>query len=144
MQNGRVFWSPNFTAILSAPSTGGAPDTVAVNVDFLSDFVVDGSNVYYSEMDAGDIQRIPTGGGTAVPLHSELSGSYYILAQDGSNIYWINQVHVGRVPKTGGTGVYLDGGAIAEDPFFAASIAVDGSKVYWTNPPVQRIGFGGK
>lgn len=144
VENGRVFWSPNLEVILSVATTGGTPDTVALDLASGSDFVVDAASVYYPATTTGEIDKIPLGGGTPVPLALADQLSYDILAQDGSSIYWISQVHVSRVPKGGGQTTYLDDGAIVADPFFPASIVVDGSRVYWTNPPVARIVFRGK
>jgi len=112
---------------------------VASDLPFLSDFVVDATNVYWSENDTGDIKRMPLGGGAPTTLANGSPGSYNILAEDDANLYWIDQAHVGKVPKTAATAEFLVPGNLAADPFFPASIAVDAAAAYWTEPPIQKI-----
>jgi hypothetical protein len=138
LQNGTVFWMDHFDTIRAVPAVGGAVRIVASGLPFLSDFVVDGTNIYFSENDTGDIKKIPVGGGAATTLANGLHGSYNNLAVDGANLYWINQNHIGKVPTTGGTPSFVLY-VLASDPFFPASIVLDGTSVYWTEPPIREI-----
>ncbi len=139
LQTGTVYWMTNFDAILAVPAAGGAVRVVASGLPFLSAFVVDGSSVYFSEQDSGDIERMPLSGGTATTLALGARGSYNILAVDGANLFWIDQVEIGRVPITGGAVSFIVSGGLAADPFFPASIALDAGSIYWTEPPAREI-----
>ncbi len=137
LQNGTVYWMTNFNAILAVPTAGGTVKVVASNLPYLSDFVVDETNVYFSEQDTGNIMKMPVAGGTATLLASGYVGSYNILALDSVHVYWINRVSIGKVPIAGGAPTFSVSGA--QDATFPASIALDATNVYWTQPPIAEI-----
>ena len=99
---------------------------------FATDLVVDETDVYFSEQDTGLIRKVSINGG---PLSTVLFGSKffapYILAQDDSNIYWVNQVEVGKISKSGDN-PFLYAGNVASVPFIPNKIAVDDTSVFWT------------
>ena len=141
LQSGMVYWMTNFNTILVAPATGGATQVIASGLPFLSDFVVDATDIYFSEHDTGNMKKMPLGGGGATTLANNGLGygSYSILAMDDINLYWIDQAKIGRVSKTGATPSFIVPGSLASDPLFPASIALDTTSVYWTEPPIGEI-----
>ena len=139
VRDGTVYWMTSFDAILAVPAGGGAVRVVASGLPFLSDFVVDGTNLYFSEQDSGNIERMPLTGGSTTMLANGLHGSYNILALDGVNLYWIDQVHVGKVSVAGGPAAFIVSGGLSSDPLFPASLVLDAGSVYWTEPPAQEI-----
>ena len=139
-----MFWSPGYTAILSVATTGGSVDTVTKDIAWLSDFITDQSSVYFSENDTGDIRAVPLDGGPATTIASGLRGSFNILAQDATKVYFITQKTLQSVTKAGGQVDFLNAPDLVEDPFFPASLAADDRRVYWTEPPAQLIGVLGK
>jgi hypothetical protein len=112
---------------------------VASGLPFLSDFVVDDNNVYFSEQDTGDIMSMPVAGGPMTTLVQGHAGSYNILALDAAHLYWIDQVEIGKVAITGGTPSLIVPAGLVSDPFVPASIVLDAASVYWTEPPAQVI-----
>jgi hypothetical protein len=139
VEGGNVYWMSDYSAILRVPTTGGAVEPVATDLPFVADFVVDADHVYFSETDTGDIKRISVSGGAATMLASSLRGSYITLAQDATSLYWIDQVLVGRVAKSGGGIAYINPDPLAADPFTPASIAALPTEIAWTHPPIGYI-----
>lgn len=139
LHNGTIYWMTHFDAILSVPAAGGMVRIVASGLPFLSDFVVDESNIYFSEMDTGNIKKMPVAGGDATALANSVRGSYIILAVDGASLYWIDQVSIGKAPKTSGGSSFVVSGGLASDPYFPASLALEGTSIYWTEPPLGEI-----
>lgn len=135
-----VYWMSHYTAISRIPVVGGPVQIIVSNdLTFLSDFVTDGVNVYYSEQDSGDIKRVPVTGGSSVTLANGLRWSYNVLALDSRYLYWIDQVHLGKVPLTGGSPIYLVTGGLNSDPFVTASVAVEGASLYWTETATGAV-----
>jgi len=139
--SGRVYWARDPFVIYSVAATGGAVQTVTSNLAFISDFVVDADNVYFSEEDSGDIRRVPLDAGTPVTISNGLRGSYNVLAQDATNLFLINQVSAERIGKVDGETEFLIPGPLAAEPSFPASIAVDQGHIFWTDPPSQQIQY---
>jgi hypothetical protein len=137
--NGWVYWMSGYSAILRVPAAGGQVTPLATGLPFLSDLVVDDDYVYFSEQDGSNINRIPVGGGAPAFIASGTRFSYKSLALDATNLYWIDQVNVGRVAKAGGNIAYLNPNSLVTDPGFPASIAVRGQDLAWTHPPVGVI-----
>ncbi len=144
VQGGTVYWISHYDALLSVPAGGGQVNPLATGLPFLSDFVVDNQFVYFSEYDGQDISRLAIGGGSPSFVAAGTSFSYKSLAQDGGNLYWIDQINVGRVAKAGGNPIYLNPNALASDPTFPATIAVLGQTVAWTHPPAGVVQFAPK
>ncbi len=132
LSNGYVYWMDHFDTIKKVPTAGGATVTVASGLPFLSDFVVDGTYVYFSEQDSGKISKAPIDGGAISTLAYGLGSSYNILAVDNANLYWIDQLHIGKVPVNGGNVTYIVPGGLVSDSYFPNSIAIDSASVYWT------------
>lgn len=139
LSGGTIYWMSHYDSILSVPAAGGTPLVIASGLPFLSDFVVDGTSVYFSEQDTGDIRKMPALGGTATFLANGLALSYNILAVDNANLYWIDQVDLGKVSTAGGPVSYIVPGGLESDATLPASIALDNANVYWTEPPLQEI-----
>jgi hypothetical protein len=129
--NGFVYWVDEFT-INKVSTQGGTVTVLAQNLSFATDLVVDETDVYFSEQDTGLIRKVSINGG---PISTLLFGSNrfapYILAQDNSNIYWVNQAEVGKISKNGGN-PFLHAGNVQSIAFIPNSIAVDDSSVFWT------------
>jgi len=64
--------------------------------------VVDHNYVFFSEQGGPNINRIPVGGGAPASIASGTLFSYKSLALDATNLYWIDQVDVGRAAKADG------------------------------------------
>jgi len=141
VQGGTVYWMSHFDAILSVPAGGGQVTPLATGLPFLSDFVVDDQFVYFSEQDGQDISRLPIGGGGPSFVAAGTPFSHKSLALDASNLYWIDQINVGRVSKAGANPAYLNPNALASDPGFPATIALWGESVAWTHPPAGVVQF---
>jgi hypothetical protein len=134
-----VYWSagssefPIGCRILKVPLNGGTATTL-VDYAYVSDFTVDGTNVYFSELIKGSesIQQIPVGGGTITPL---VSGVATVLANDAAHVYWIDprDATVLQFPKAGGTSttpVAFPLGS-ATDPLLALDgLSVDSNGLY--------------
>jgi hypothetical protein len=139
VQGGHVYWMSNYTAILRVPTTGGVVQPVATGLPYLADFVVDAENVYFSENDTGIIKRVAVSGGAATVLASSLPFSYITLAQDATSLYWIDQLSVGRVAKSGGGNRQVNPDRLASDLFMPASVAALPTEIAWTHPPAGYI-----
>jgi hypothetical protein len=126
-----VYLMDHFDTIKKVPISGGSVVTIATDLPFLSDLAVDGTNVYFSEQDTGNIKKVSVNGGAITTLANGLRGSWNILALDQLNVYWIDQVKVGKVPKVGGTVTYIAVDLVSEATIPNA-IAADEKSVYWT------------
>jgi hypothetical protein len=127
-----AYWMGHYDTIARVPINGGATETVATGLPFLCDFVVDSASVYFSEQDTGDIRKMPAGGGEITTLtHRPPYYAPHILALDASNLYWVNQHEVGRLPKAGGDVTIIAEGLISV-PTSPNSIVTDDTSVYWT------------
>jgi hypothetical protein len=126
-----VYWADSFVRILRVPTTGGTTEVVATDIAFLSDLVVDPSGVYFSEQDSGRIRRVPLQGGAATTVGGGAAFSWNILAVDPDNVYWVEQMSVGRAPKAGGGQTFV-ATSLDSEVFIANAVVADGSFVYWT------------
>jgi len=104
---------------------------------FLSDFVVDGENIFFSENDTGMIRRISVNGGPITTLALSLRFSWNIMALDQQNVYFINQLSIGKVPKTGGNVTSYGGLSTFLD--YPSGITVDQNDLYWTETRAGTI-----
>jgi len=102
--------------------------TLTIYSGTVSDFVVDGSAVYFLDSGSGTVSSLPKTGGAATTLASGL-GSPRHIAQDSSFLYWTNYLggSVMRLPKSGGTPTVI---ASAAQP---TQLQVDDCNVYWYN-----------
>jgi hypothetical protein len=127
-----VYWLDHDDVIKRIPKEGGTPATVVGPVPgFVTDFVVDGVNVYFSEWDGGRIRKVARSGGDVSVLAFPGIDQTRRLATDGLSVYWIDQLQLGKVPVGGGELELIVGG-IASSPFGASGVAVDATSVYWT------------
>ncbi len=165
VSNGVVYWtnydaaansgnaSGSGGAIMSVPTSGGTPTTVATNQDYPWAIAADANNVYWTNYDndgagsggmtsSGAVLQAPIGGGSVTTLAMGLEDPYGI-AVDASNVYFTTYAgdRVKSVPIGGGTVVTLAQGL--SSPCY---IAVSGGDAYWTNygdGTVQSIATGG-
>lgn len=134
-----VYWMGGENAIFRVPKDGGNVTTLVGPVPgLLTDFLVDGGNVYFSEWDGGRIRKTPVTGGEVSTLASLSPDQTRRLATDGLSVYWIDQGGVGKAPTTGGAPSHIVF-RLAADPLFAASIVADATSIYWTEPPIRQI-----
>jgi hypothetical protein len=126
--NGYVYWMVHYDTILKVPSSGGAVTTIASGLPFVSDFVVDGTNIYFAEQDTGQIKKISVNGGSPTYLASIRRGSKTILAVNEQTLYWIDQINVGAVSIYGGTQKIIC--SSSGDP---SSLTINGTDIYWTD-----------
>jgi hypothetical protein len=138
LQGSSLYWMTHYDAILSVPSAGGPVRVVASNLPFLSDFVMDATGIYWSENDTGALKRIQLTGGLSTSLGAGLGASWNILALDNSHLFWIDQLHLGKVPKIGGTSSWLVPDLVS-DPIVRPGIAVDDNYAYFTAPLFQAL-----
>ena len=138
-----VFWMDHEDTIRQVPKGGGGVVSVVGPVaGGITDFVVNGANVFFSEWDGARIRQTSVSGGatrTLVdfgPLHPDQTRR---LETDGQAVYWIDQATIGKVPLTGGSMELFVQGATISDPFLAGGIAVDQTTVYWTESATGAI-----
>jgi hypothetical protein len=130
--NGYVYWMDGFDTIEKVSVAGGPISTLASDLPFLNDFIVDETNVYFSEHDTGAIKKISINGGpTSTLVIRSFFYSPRYLAIDDQDLYWIDQKDVGFFNKGGGEITVVDKSVMA-DPFFHGSIEVDTTGIYWT------------
>lgn len=88
-----VYWSegsmahPVGCAIRRVSVNGGAVTTL-VDQAFMTDFTVDGVDVYYAELDTGSIRKLPAAGGNSVLVASDVGA--WVLANDADELYWLD------------------------------------------------------
>ena len=140
-----VYWSstssqfPIGCNINKVPKDGGSA-TSLVDVAYLRDFTVDGTDVYFSEVgtNPGSIRKISINGGPVSTVATNIFA--WVLANDEKNVYWIDPGFNGGIgiisksgPQGGGFDGYLVGGSLLTDPYLAAeAIAVVQGSIYWT------------
>ena len=132
--DGYVYWMDHYDTIYRNSVDGNQFTTIASGLPFLSDMIVDGTNVYFSENDTGRIQKVPVNGGDITTLaYGSVYWMPYILAYDNDFVYWVNAVEVGKVSKDGGSPATLHYGVLSNFDY-PNSIVVDGAngEVYWT------------
>jgi hypothetical protein len=120
----------NFDTISRAPVAGNSASVVVTSPGtYLSDFTVDANYVYFSDQDTGDIKKVPVGGGPITTIGNGLRLSYNILVADSGNLYWEDQVFIGKIGVTGDISIVT--GVLSPD-YFPPSMAVDNEYLYWT------------
>ena len=121
-------------AVGSVPKSGGASSMLVTGEHPGLGFARGASALFWYEMDAnpschcesGVIHRVPTAGGTATALVSQLP-FVFGLAADTANVYWIEGDSVKSVPLDGG-----DATVLATQQSGSTGITADGANVYWT------------
>lgn len=128
---GFVFWLENGSTIKRVPITGGMPVLVTSGVT-LSDFVTDGDYLYLSRLD-GAISRQAAAGGAPTTLIQRNYSTGRQLFLSGGNLYWIDEIDVGRIASNGtDTPVYFRVNLFPD--IIQGSIWVDNQNVFWTEP----------
>ncbi|MGB8294230.1 MAG: hypothetical protein WCG85_02260 [Polyangia bacterium] len=136
---GGVYWMTG-SALMRVSLDGGTPVPVASVQGFPSSIAVDAAYVYWTkfgtfsygseETTDGTVMKVPVGGGTPIMVASAQDAPHALVV-DATSVYWIAGGSVMKMPLDGGSPVTLVSGRA---PFSSvASIAVDGSSVYWTN-----------
>ena len=128
-----LYWVEAINSMKKMPIEGGPVTTIA-SVGDVSDLVSDGSYVYYSMKGSDSILRVSVDGGSVETLTTEatLLSLWRALSVDNSNLYWIDQVLVGKVPKTGGSADLIIPGGMQTNDFQPSTIGVDSTYIYWT------------
>ncbi len=126
-----LYWMAHYDTLAKVSVSGGLTDVITDGLPFLSNFAVDGTHAYFSENDTGYIQKVSLNDGTITELIELDRWTWRILAVDDENLYWIDQVDLGKIPINGGAPTFIDEN-IQSDVFFPNSIAVDDENIYWT------------
>ena len=138
VRGGRVFWMSHFTGIFSVAVGGGSVQPVVAGDAFLSDFVVDDNDVFYTEHDGGRVLRVPRAGGAATPLASPGGSTWRVLAEAGDQLYWIDQTMVQAMPKAGGESRLLSA-PVGPSAVDRSALAVGEANIFWTEVLLQGI-----
>jgi len=143
-----VYWSeasatfPVGCAVKNVPVNGGAITTV-IDHSFVTDFAVDGANVYISELGSDSIQKTPVGGGAITPVAIGIAP--WMLLNDANDLYWLDLQFntIGRISKAPGTptsNAFMFPIELAMDPFIAfESLFIDESAIYVTETQTGSI-----
>jgi hypothetical protein len=93
VQGSSIFWITSSGSVMSVPTTGGTPFTLAsfVPTAQYENYVmaVDATSVYWVADDGGTVSRVPLGGGPMTNLAFG-QASPHAIALDASTIYWTN------------------------------------------------------
>lgn len=138
IHNSYVFWMAHYDTIAKVSIDGGLTEVIAAGLPFLSDFVVDDTHAYFSEQDTGDIKKVSINDGTITELIGLSGATWRKLAVDSQNLYWIDQVNLGKIPIGGGTSTIIDSG-IQSDVYNPNSIVIDSTSIYWTEVGSGKI-----
>ena len=128
-----VYWLEHEDAVRRVAKTGGTPETVVPTTSGgITDFVVDGANIYHAEWDGKRILKTPVAGGAATTLATPSQvDQTRRLTTDGRSVYWIDQSELNKISVNGGTPTTLVR-QLENLAFPASGIAVDAQSVYWT------------
>jgi hypothetical protein len=119
--------------VASIPKGGGALSVLRTSPLHAFGLAADATYVYWGDTNssstpAGQIQRIPVGGGTAEPI-ANIAGFLAPprLALDSNNVYWALGDSLQRTPKAGGATISIGTG---QSP---GGLTVYNGRLYWTN-----------
>jgi hypothetical protein len=143
VSNGVVYWTDYDTggSVMSVPTSGGVPHTIAANQDYPWNLAVDDNNVYWTNYN--NVNADTLGGSTqnAALLQTSLAGGTittlamgletpFGIAVDATDVYWTAFAtdFVKKVPIGGGT-VTILANSLNGPTYITAS----GGEVYWTD-----------
>jgi hypothetical protein len=115
-----------------AKGSAAAPTTLAAPTEpGPMAYAIDTTRAYYTT--TGGIWSVPLAGGDAVKL-ADAPGDVSI-ALDEAYVYWVERTEalLLRVSKTGGIVEVVASGTTAFSSTYSLSLAVDGSRAYWTS-----------
>ena len=114
--------------MLSIPTTGGSPTVLVPPGGNTGVFALaaDCTNAYY-QLNDGTIGQVPVGGGTPTVLTKGSQGYGLQMAVDAESGYFIDGQGIKAIPIGGGAVTTL---ATGVNP---GALAVDATRVYWTN-----------
>jgi hypothetical protein len=133
-----IYWSGFTSGILKAPLEGGQTSTLlALPADEVNDLIFDlalnGTSLFATDNDSGNILQVPLQGGLATTLVSGRTSPLQITV-DATSVYW-TEVGTSHVDPSGNVmKASLAGGepvTLATGQGDAWDIAVDGTFVYW-------------
>ena len=143
-----VYWSegsmthPVGCAVRKVPVNGGAVTTV-FDERYVTDFTVDGINVYFSEFEGiPSIRKIPIDGGTITIVADNAAALVLVNVLD--KLYWIGfSFEMGMISTSPGTSTFdwtLFPYGVAVDPFLAfEDLFIDSSGLYVSETQTGNI-----
>lgn len=139
--SGALVWgvgSPYIRRIVSIPAS--APSTTASIVADINNFpinIMTDSSYAYFDTGAFTLSKAPLSGGGIVSL-APINNPPLATVMDGSTIYWLVGHGIGKVPVSGGSNTMVLLLSINSGNW-VSNLAVDDSRVYWTDFVNQRI-----
>jgi len=132
-------------AIEKVGKNGGAITTLVTGQDQPRYIVLNSTGIYWVSDWDGSIIKAGSDGGNVTTLTRVSSAMYrtwpspLIIAVDSTNLYYINDQTINKVPLTGGTATIL------ANSFYPIGIAVDSGNVYWTDGggAIYKVGING-
>jgi hypothetical protein len=135
-----VYWSEGATLVRRVAKTGGTASIVLGPVaGGLTDFLVQDGTLYFSEWDGARLRRLPATGGDIQTITERLPDQTRRITTDGTTLWWIDQIDLGKVPVAGGTIELLASMRDASTPLLANELAVDATRLFWTEVVLDRI-----
>jgi hypothetical protein len=129
IDSANVYWTGS-ASVYQVPIGGGAVTTLVNHFRGPNVVASDGSRVYFTDAQFGDLESVPVGGGTQVSFPGSV-GAFYVAA-DANNVYWSTQVYIIQAPVGGGAATTL----VDVTPGTCSDFAIDGSNVYAVVTPV--------
>ena len=111
---------------MALPLAGGSATPLYPNLDRPQWVAADASNIYWAELEAGNIRKAPrAGGGQATPLATGEKNPV-LLTITPQYLFWANDDHMMRLALAGGPGA-----AFQASEGRPGSMATDGKNLYW-------------
>jgi hypothetical protein len=128
-----AYWLGGGSVLSRAPIDGSGPvETLADDLAFAENLIVDENYVYVIEADAGSLTRMTLTGNDRTTIGSTGPNfGWYAMAQDADNIYWAKAGSLTRVAKSGADQEAYPP-IVTPDQFAEEWITVDDEYVYWT------------